>query len=317
MSKTTFSHLDTVENEILQDVCDLHLHLSPDIYERFVDEITIANQAKEAGYRALLFKNHQFPTAARAELVARSVPGIEIFGGIVLNSPVGGINKHAVSSAIDFGAKMIWMPTFFSKFWLEIKGDPAYPYSRLDPSVRSTYRRPKIEGITILDPKGNLDPELYEIFDIIAQTDVILSTGHLSPEESKILITEATKNQVKKIVFTHAMGMDSKVTHKPDEPSRNPWVKFLEEIVALGVYLEYDFNATLSSPETSLQLVVDDIKRFGASKCIITSDLGQPGNPNPIEGMKFFIESLMKYNLSEREIRTLVKENPAKLLGIA
>jgi hypothetical protein len=310
------SNVGSSDEELLQDVCDLHLHLTPDIYERFADEITIAKQARNAGYRALLFKNHHFPTAARAELVARSVPGIEICGGIVLNSPVGGINKHAVSSAIDFGAKMIWMPTFFSKYWLEIKGDPTFPYSRLAPSVRDAYTRPKVEGITILDSKSKLNPELYEIFDMIAQADIILSTGHLSPEESKILITEATNNHVKKIVFTHAMGMDSRVPPKPDESSRNPWMEFLEEIVTLGIYLEYDFNSTLSSPERSLQLMADGIKRFGATRCIITSDLGQPGNPNPIEGMRFFLESLIEYGVSEREIGILVKENPAKLLGI-
>ncbi len=249
-------------------------------------------------------------------MVARSVPGIEIYGGIVLNSPVGGINKHAVSSAIDFGAKMVWMPTFYSKHWLEIKGDPAYPYSRLDPSVYGTHPRPRVEGLTVLTSKDELDRELYEIFAMIAQADIILSTGHLSPEESKILVTEATKCHVRKILFTHALGMDAGATKAPDEPSRNSHIKFLEEIVALGAYLEYDFNATLSSSERNLQLVADDIERFGADNCIMTSDLGQPGNPNPIEGMKTFMVSLMKLGVSEKEIETIAKKNPAKLLGL-
>lgn len=309
------SNTREMDEDILRDVCDLHLHLNPDIYERYTDEITIAKQAKKSGYRALLFKNHHFPTAARTDLVARSVPGIAVYGGIVLNSPVGGINKHAVSAAIDFGAKMIWMPTFYSKFWLEIKEDPEYPYSRLGPS-RTYYRHPKIQGISILNPEGKLDQELYEIFDMIAQADIILSTGHLSPQESKMLVTEAVKSHVKKVVFTHAMGMDARTNQRPDEPSRNPSIALLEEITALGAYLEYDFNSTLSSPKRNLQLMASIIKSFGAEKCIITSDLGQPENPNPIEGMKTFLESLMGYGLSEREIEILVKENPARLLGI-
>jgi len=104
------SSIETVDKELLQDVCDIHLHLGPDIYERYADEITVARQAQRAGYRALLFKNHHFPTAARVELIARSVSGIEVFGGIVLNSPVGGLNKHAVSAAIDFGAREVGCP---------------------------------------------------------------------------------------------------------------------------------------------------------------------------------------------------------------
>jgi hypothetical protein len=311
------SQVENAREGLLQDVCDLHLHSSPDVYERYADEITIAKQAKKAGYKALLFKNHHFPTAARADLVARSVPGMKVYGGIVLNSTVGGINRHAVSSAIDFGAKMVWMPTFYSKFWLEIKGDPAFPYSRLDPAIRDAYTHPRVQGITILNSEGKLDRELYEIFDMIAQANIILSTGHLSPEESKVLVAEAKKNHVQKIVFTHAIGMDSKVTQKPDGSSQEPNVEFLEEIVASGAYLEYDFNATLSSPKKNLELIVDGINRFGSANCIITSDLGQPGNPNPIEGMRLFIEYLIDNGISEREIVTLAKENPAKLLGLA
>ena len=287
--------------------------MGPDIYERYSDEITVARQAQRAGYRALLFKNHHFPTAARSELVAKSVPGIEVFGGIVLNSPVGGLNKHAVSAAIDFGAREIWMPTLYSAFHLNLVGEPNWPYPRIRPPA---YRPPKARGITIINPEGELAPELYEIFDMIASADIILSTGHLSPQESKILIKEAARTGVKKIVFTHATGLESRLTQRPGEPSRNPSDKDLEEIVALGAYLEWDYASTLDPSLRSPILITEGVKRFGAEKCLIVSDLGQTHNPSPVEGMRAFIRSLMLHGVSEKEIRILAKENPSRMLGL-
>lgn len=307
------SSSEFVERELLDGVCDIHLHLGPDVYKRYADEITIARQAQKAGYRALLFKNHHFPTAARAELVAQSASGIEVFGGIVLNSPIGGINKHAVSAAIDFGAKEVWMPTLYSKFHLEIIGEPNWPYPRVRPPV---YQSPKTEGITIINSNGELVSELYDILDMIADSDIILSTGHLSIQESKILVKEAVKTGVKKIVFTHTTGLESKLTYRPGKPSRNPSLKDLEELVGLGAYLEWDYASTLDPFLRSPELMAQGIKKFGANKCLIVSDLGQTHNPNPVEGMRTFIVSLMTHGISEKEINTLVKENPIKLLGI-
>lgn len=301
------------ERELLKDVCDIHLHLGPDVYERYADETTVAKQAQKAGYRALLFKNHHFPTAARAELVDQSAPGIKVFGGLVLNSPVGGINKHAVSTAIDFGAKEVWMPTLYSRFHLDIIGEPNWPYPRVRPPV---YQQPKTEGITITNSDGELSPELYDILDMTATADIILSTGHLSIQESKILVKEAAKTGVKKIIFTHATGLETELTQIPGKPSRNPSLKDLQEIVALGAYLEWDYASTLDPFLRSPELMAEGIKRFGAEKCLIVSDLGQAHNPSPTEGMKTFIESLMSHGISEEEIRMLVKENPAKLLGL-
>jgi hypothetical protein len=304
---------ESADRELLEDVCDIHLHLGPDVYERYADEITVAKQAQKAGYRALLFKNHHFPTASRAELVAQSAQGIEVFGGLVLNSTVGGINKHAVSAAIDFGAKEIWMPTLYSKFHLDLIGEPNWPYPRVRPPV---YRPLKTKGITIMNKDGELISELYDILDMIATAEIILSTGHLSIQESKILVKEAAKTGVKKIVFTHTTGLETKLTRRPGKPSRNPNLKDLQELVALGVYLEWDYASTLDPFLRTPRLMAKGIKRFGAEKCLIVSDLGQAHNPNPVEGMQTFIKSLMSHGISEKEINTLVKENPRKLLGI-
>ena len=81
----------------LNGAIDVHVHASPDSGPRSVDAFEIARIARRHGMRALLFKNHNTQTASLAYLVSEAVPGIEAYGGIALNSAVGGINPIAVA----------------------------------------------------------------------------------------------------------------------------------------------------------------------------------------------------------------------------
>ena len=75
-------------------------------------------QAKREGMRGVVLKNHFEPTASMAYLTRKEVPGIEVFGGIVLNRSVGGINPVAVERmALVKGGwgRVVWMPTVDSE----------------------------------------------------------------------------------------------------------------------------------------------------------------------------------------------------------
>src|SRR4029434_8272190 len=77
-------------------VIDLHVHSFPDVFGRNMDDVDVAQIAKSRGMRGIVLKNHISETASRAALAMKAVPGIEVFGGIVLNRAVGGINPDAV-----------------------------------------------------------------------------------------------------------------------------------------------------------------------------------------------------------------------------
>ena len=99
----------------LKGVVDLHVHSDPDSAPRSIDALEAARMARDEGMRALLLKNHFAPTVQLAYIVAHAVPGVEVYGGIVLNRSVGGINPFAVEQAATFKggyARVVWMSTF-------------------------------------------------------------------------------------------------------------------------------------------------------------------------------------------------------------
>jgi hypothetical protein len=99
--------LSRADRAMMQGVIDIHLHAAPCLLDRPFDEVEIARQARDAGYAALVLKSIFVPNADRIEIVRQVVPDFPLFGGIVLNHTVGGVNPEAVAAAIGFGAKAI------------------------------------------------------------------------------------------------------------------------------------------------------------------------------------------------------------------
>src|SRR6266404_3881337 len=167
----------------LSGVVDIHVHSDPDSVPRSIDAIEIAKLAKARGMRALLLKNHYESTASLAYLVRKEVPGIEIFGGIALNRTVGGINPAAVDrmTKVKGGwGRVVWMPTF------DAENQVRY----------SKENRPYVS----VSRDGALLPEVKEVIAIIAKNQLTLATGHSTPAEVLMLIREARRQGVERIV---------------------------------------------------------------------------------------------------------------------
>ena len=89
--------------------------------------------------RGILLKNHISETASRAALIMKVVPGIEVFGGIVLNKAVGGINPDAVEwmhRVYGSRGKVVWLPTFESDKHVKTFASPTRAASRSRPAAR-------------------------------------------------------------------------------------------------------------------------------------------------------------------------------------
>jgi hypothetical protein len=280
--------------KVTQGAVDMHVHALPDFHPRLMTEVEILRDAKEYGMRAIVSKCHYCLNADRMALVNSLVEGITCFGGVVLNPPVGGINPSAVEAAIRYGGKEIWMPSFYSKEHL-------LKVSNFKGAVKG-YE----EGISILH-EGELIPQMHEILDLIASANVILGTSHSSSEEIGVLVKEASRHGVKKIVVTH-----------PYSTVPNLSLDKQAELAELGAYMELClFSAMPISPvNIRMENFVATIKTVGADKVVLATDFGQPYHPSPAEGMRIFCNGLLTAGISTEEINTMARQNPAFLLDL-
>jgi hypothetical protein len=284
--------------DLLQGAIDMHIHAAPDIYPRILNDVELALQAKEMGMRAIVIKNHFVITADRAQ-IASAVADFPVFGGIALNLQVGGLNRHAVDTALKLGAKIVWLPTLHSEKFVRNKSHVANLAGELGDDLK---------GISILNKDGSLKEALYPIFKLIAKKGAILATGHVTMKEAKIAVREAARAGVRKIVVTHPLA--SFVNYS---------VKDMREILDLGAtYLEHVFNDTTRQVSHPIErkTLYEGIKSIGAKHCIMSTDSGQWLNPVPVQQMGIYINDMLRLGLSANQIRTMVAENPARALGL-
>ncbi|NIT78674.1 MAG: hypothetical protein GWO44_17740, partial [Thermoplasmata archaeon] len=238
-------------------------------------------------------------TASRAYLLDRELEGIRVFGGIVLNSYVGGINPAAAEAALKLGAKQVWMPTVDGAYHAQIHGGTgAY-------DAQAGGRRSTGKGLSPLDGERPT-AETLEVLDLISEHGAILGTCHLSPEEIRALLRAARERKVEKVLLTHPYFKVPAVD-----------LSFIKEMVALGAVAEFGY-CTVSPmwAYASVEKVALSIKELGAGSCVLVSDCGQRHNPMPPEGLRLFVQSLFEKGISEREIETMVVKNPRALLGL-
>lgn len=275
--------------QTLRGVVDIHAHCDPDSVPRSIDAIDLAKLARDRGIRALVLKNHYEPTESIVYLVRKVVPGIELFGGIALNRTVGGVNPAAVERMAHVKGgwgRVVWMPTFDAENEVRYSKEsrPFVPVSK--------------DGMPL--------PEVREVLALIAKNKLTLATGHSSPAEDLMLIREGRRAGITSIVVTHAMlppvGMN---------------VAQMREAAGLGAYIEFVYNVMIGSTKAyEMPEHARAIRAVGPEHCILSSDLGQPGNPLHPDGLEAYFAALRGQGFTVSEIERMAKTNPARLLGL-
>ena len=183
----------------IKGACDLHIHSSPDIFERLANDIETAEACRDAGMRAIVFKCHADTTMTRAWHTSQAVPEIKTFGGVVLNLHTGGINPAAVDVALKLGAVEVWMPTYHSLAHYKETGKMG-GYAHMGADARQEY---EVKPITILDGNDNLIPEIEPILKLVKKHNAILGTSHLSAHEALKLIEAGHDMGLERMLLTH------------------------------------------------------------------------------------------------------------------
>jgi len=274
----------------LKGAIDIHVHQGPDSAPRAIDGDDVARQAKAAGMRAIVLKNHWEDTASLAYMVRKMVPGVEVYGGITQDIAVGGINIEAVKHMADMKGgygRIVWLPIFDAENQVKGKG----------PEVK-------------VSENGKLLPSVLALLDYIAtRKQLTLETGHVSAEEALMVIREAKARGIAHVVATHGMSGPTNLS-----------VAQAQEFGRLGGYIEFVYGGTLEKgSKLTLEKYVEWIKAVGPAHCILSTDLGGARDyprPMPTAGMLEFMQRLNKLGLSVADINLMAKTNPAKALGL-
>jgi hypothetical protein len=292
--------------KLLRGAYDTHMHISPDVVERKIDDITLARKFAELGMDGFVLKSHYGSTAERASVVRAAVPETNVLGAIALNRAVGGINPLAVEIAAREGARTVWLPTVDSVN--ESHEREAPPGAKLPVWVKLQLDL-REQGIEIPpvpvvnEGDGTVLPELREVLGLIARHNMLLATGHLSRDEIFAVVDAALEEGVRDIVITH-----------PEFPSQDLSVDDQRQLADKGALLERCFT-TPHTGKVTWERWIENIRATGPEHSVLSTDLGQVFNPPVEDGMALMVDRLLAAGFNDEEVYLMAVVNTRIVAG--
>ena len=284
--------MTSAARELVVGAIDMHCHHGPDPHRaRSVDAAEAVAEAEALGMAAIVLKSHAYPTGPVAVLMQKTVPRLRVFGGICCDFEVGGLNPAGVEVALRTGARVVWMPTFSSvvdRRKLQLPGP----------------------GIPLLDQHARLVPAAEEILRLVRAHDAVVATGHVDLAEQFALVDAARALGVK-TVMTHALetlvGPDHTLAHVVELAERGAVIEFTYLTCIPGGMAATEEPATFAH---AMMIV-------GPGRAIMSTDFGQAESPHPADGMRLFIDEMLRCGVPPAAIDLMARRNPARLLGLA
>jgi hypothetical protein len=275
---------------LLKGALDLHFHMDPWTPGATNGQASIADVriARARGMRGLVIKDHNEPTAPLAYHLRPEVPGLELYGGFVLNRANGGINPAGVEFMATHikgePGRIVWMPAGDGEKEVRESKNPSGPF-------------------VAVTRNGELLPEVKQVLAIIAAHKLVLASGHIAPEEALLVFREAKRMGVQHLIATHAFDLAGKMTTEQ-----------MQEAAKLGAFIEFDLRNTLEGGR------MDAIRKVGPEYCFLSefwTKVTAPKEYAGLEGIGAFAEAMRAHGFTDRELEIMFKDNPAKALGLA
>ncbi|MBA4789233.1 MAG: hypothetical protein H2042_06000 [Rhizobiales bacterium] len=288
---------------LLKGAIDPHVHSGPSIAPRALDHLELLQQASQAGFAAVVTKDHDYSGVMTAEIIKRHHPELKtrIYSSIVLNNVIGGFNPYAVEHMAAMGGKVVWMPTLAAENHLRWQAKAQWTHPASTEKVRPAV------GIPVLNPDKSVRDDVKEVLDIIARNDLVLASGHLHVSETWTIFEEAKRRGVTRLVLTHPEEIV--------EASLND----VQGIAAMGAFVEHSLCMFLEGSKFKVA-DGDDLRRHieaaGVDQTVLCSDLGQVGIFSPLEGFRRGIRLCIDLGYEDAQIRKMVSLNAARMLGV-
>ena len=266
---------------------DAHVHSAPCLLPRRTDDREAAVAYADAGFSGCVLKGHFEPTVGRARAAGAGL-GVDVYGAIVLNAPVGGLNQAAVETALRLGARVVWLPT------LDAAAHEAA-------GLRQPEGR-RCAGYRIDDPA--VEAALDEILRLVAEADAVLATGHVGHDELRGLLPAAARAGVRRLVATHPTftvpGLEAAAAR---------------ELADLGAVVEITAFQLLHQPDADAVRLATVVREVGTERCLLSSDAGQPESPLPPDALHLLVERLTAEGLDRQALEAAASETPERLVA--
>jgi hypothetical protein len=287
---------------LLVGAVDPHVHSGPSIAPRGLDHLALVREASQAGFAAVITKDHDYAGVATAALISANFPELRtrIYSSIVLNNVIGGLNPWAVEHTAAMGGKIVFMPTLAAEHHLRWEKTSSWVHPASTQKVRPAVGVPVVEN-------GKVRDDAKEILDVVARTGLALASGHLHVGETWVLFEEARRRGVKTLVFTHPEDIV--------EASLND----VRGIAAMGAFVEHSLCMFLDGSKFKTRTGEDlraQIEAAGVDNTIMCSDLGQVGVFHPVEGFRRGIALCLELGYDDAQIRKMVSTNAARAFGL-
>lgn len=296
-----------VQGDFLRGAVDGHVHACPHLNARRLDALQAADQAEAAGMAGLGLMDNFSNSAVLAALVRRARPDmqLDVFGGLIMEPPAGGLSPEAVKAALGSGygpgqgARFVSLPTHHTQHVARSEGrSPAH-----------------IEACLAIPMQGPLPDPLLKIFDLVAQAGVVLNTGHLSANEALRVVEAAIVAGIKKVLVPAN-------AYEPDEA---------RALVAAGAVVELSFFFVSHATEAGLTHVDSETHTIprvtapqmaalalaaGPDRLVLSSDCGVFLLPPPVEGLRGFILLLEACGVPADILVPAISKTPARLFNV-
>ena len=307
-------------DECMKGAVELHTHGAPTAWlEGRANYFDTSLDCSRAGMKAVVFKDQDCPTVAMAGVAQRGLDAyceerakqgeeinpISVYGGVVLDNSIGGMNLHAVEKALSFNGnrcKEIWLPCWDSAHLQEIFGD-------------------ETKGIRVSDMRGTLTDDMIKLLDILAQYNdnsegntCALATCHVSNEE-KYDITKYVHDKGMKVPVVHDHITQEMTLNTPEEAI---------ELIKLGSYVEICSNSVVPwvamtnwivTYDYCVNLVKTLVKECGPEKICLITDAGLP-DFNEVPALRALISVLLKNGISDEDVKYMAGIAPSTAIGI-
>lgn len=271
----------------LTGIVDLHVHTAPDVRPRMFTDVELVRLAREHGIAGVTLKSHHCATVERARQAELDVPGVRVTGGIALNHSAGGLDPRVVESVCAAGGRIIWLPT-------------------LDAANHRRHEG-KSGGIEVTEG-GRLVSALREIIRIVAEHDVALATGHLSPDDIRRVVAFAAGAGVRRIIVNHP-------EHRVVGLDLGTQAELAREF---PVYFERCYAQPIGGGQYASNLAtnVATIRALGPETTVLATDSGQIESAPWDHAWQETLAYLEDHGICPAWVELMTRTNPAFLCGM-